>query len=708
MNKNTPWHKRVRRWGQTNLTEIDSQMGDLSFWKQYWKDTKTEGIVVNAGGIVAYYPSEFKMQYRAQGLGDRDLLGEFVDAADEAGIVVLARMDINRATKEFYDMHPDWFVVDSEGNPHTADGRYFSCVNSDYYKKYIPDVFREIIKLYSPAGFTDNSWKGVGRNTICYCNNCKSKFRNHTGLNLPSKVDWQDDTYKKWIKWSYLCRLENWDLFNNVTKEAGGEDCLWLGMINANPVHAANAFCDLQQIGERSQFIMCDHQSRDDLNGFEQNSLNGDLLHEVMGEERIIAESMANYVRGNRTFRRSANPMQETQMWMISGYAGGISPWFHHIGGVQEDRRQYKNAPPMMRWHKKNEEYLYERKLVANVGLVWSMDNIDFYGKDDNKERVELPWRGFTAALTKGRIAYKPINAKNVPSEVGEIDTLILPNLAVMTDELCDRLNSFVLSGGNIVLTGESGMLDEWGNVRDEFPLKQALGFAPTGESDGEIGRDASSWNNYNIHNYFRITDHKHPIMDGFEDTDILPFGGFLQRVTHDSFLKLLTTYIPAFPVYPPEFSWMREPVTQIPTILAGESKNGGRVVYFAGDIDRCYGRARLPDHGKLLIDAVKWAAKDNLPFKVEGPGYILAKLYAQDKGLVLHLVNLTGVNKSPGYLDEFIPVGPIKVSVKIDGDMPTSVELKVAEKSIESCVDGDYITFSIDSILSHELVVIR
>jgi len=237
-------------------------MGDLSFWKQYWKDTATQGIVVNAGGIVAYYPREFKMQYRAQGLGKRDLLGEFVEAAKETGIVVLARMDINRATKDFYDAHPDWFVVDSSGEPLTVDGRYYSCVNSDYYKKYIPDVFREIIKMYAPAGFTDNSWKGVGRNTICYCKNCKTKFMKYSNLDLPEKVNFEDDTYKKWIKWSYQCRLDNWDLFNSVTKEAGGEDCLWLGMLNANPVHAANDFCDLQEIGQRSKYIMCDHQSR--------------------------------------------------------------------------------------------------------------------------------------------------------------------------------------------------------------------------------------------------------------------------------------------------------------------------------------------------------------------------------------------------------------------------------------------------------------
>jgi hypothetical protein len=32
-----------------------------------------QGVIINAGGIVAYYPSKFPLQYRAAFLKDRDL-----------------------------------------------------------------------------------------------------------------------------------------------------------------------------------------------------------------------------------------------------------------------------------------------------------------------------------------------------------------------------------------------------------------------------------------------------------------------------------------------------------------------------------------------------------------------------------------------------------------------------------------------------------
>src|SRR5437870_846929 len=102
----TPWYRRTYRWGQTNITERDPTRYDLGWWRQYWKRTQVQGLVMSAGGIVAYYPSRFPLQHRAEFLGERDLYGELANAAHEDGLVVLARMDSNRATEDFYRAHP--------------------------------------------------------------------------------------------------------------------------------------------------------------------------------------------------------------------------------------------------------------------------------------------------------------------------------------------------------------------------------------------------------------------------------------------------------------------------------------------------------------------------------------------------------------------------------------------------------------------------
>ncbi len=92
-----PWYLKTYRWGQTNITEQDPLRYDVAWWRQYWKRTEVQGVIVNAGGIVAYYPSKFPLHHRAQFLGSRDLFGELTRAAHDDGLAVLARMDSNRS-----------------------------------------------------------------------------------------------------------------------------------------------------------------------------------------------------------------------------------------------------------------------------------------------------------------------------------------------------------------------------------------------------------------------------------------------------------------------------------------------------------------------------------------------------------------------------------------------------------------------------------
>src|ERR1035438_6189553 len=131
-----PWYRRTLRWGQTNITERDPVRYDIPWWREYWKRTQIQGVIVNAGGIVAYYPSKFPLQHRAEFLVGRDLFGELASAAHEDGLAVLARMDSNRVAEDFFRAHPDWFARQLSGDPYRAADKYTTCVNSPYYDEY--------------------------------------------------------------------------------------------------------------------------------------------------------------------------------------------------------------------------------------------------------------------------------------------------------------------------------------------------------------------------------------------------------------------------------------------------------------------------------------------------------------------------------------------------------------------------------------------
>jgi hypothetical protein len=715
-----PWYRVTRRWGQTNLTEIDPADYDSAWWVDHWRKTHVQGVIVNAGGIVAYYPSGLELQYRAEYLGKRDLFGEIVQAARSAGLAVLARMDSNRATEAFFQAHPDWFARNREGEPCRAGDRYQACVNTPYYKEFLPSVLREIIERYRPDGFTDNSWGGLGRNYVCHCDCCREKFRAKTGMELPAAKDWSDPAWRLWVRESYLWRLENWDLNNLVCQEAGGPDCLWLGMVNGNPAMTHCSFCDLKEVGARSKIVMCDHQSRDKLNGFEQNGLNGKTLHGVAGWDTLIPESMAMYVRGDRAFRRAANPAAEAHTWMIEGYAGGISPWWHHVGARQDDRRQFLTAQPLMDWHLENEEYLGDRTPVANIGVAWSQINLDFYGRDEALEKVAMPWRGWAAALTRARLPWLPVHLDHVERDADRLDVLILPDLGAMNDAQIEAVRAFALKGGSVIATGKTGLGDEWGDPRADFALADIFGVSSLGRSRGVDSTLPSDWERHLAHNYLRLLPEsegyndprpveRHPVLEGFGLTDILPLGGTVHEIEAAGAVETLATYVPAFPIYPPEFSWMREPRTTLPALVARRHPAGGRHVYFAADVDRCHGRHLLPDHATLLANAIRWAVDGREPLRVDGPGYLDCHLWRQGARLILHVVNLTGLNVWPGYAQEHYTVGPLRLEIALpEGIGAKSVRRLVKKGSPDSKQEDRRLIVHLDSVEAHEVLVIE
>lgn len=718
MNSVQPWYRRVLRWGQTNLTEVDPARYDAEWWPSYWRRTKVQGLIVNAGGIVSYYPSANPLQHRAEHLDTRDLFGEIASLAREEGLVLVARMDSNRAHQPLYDAHPDWFARQANGEPYRAGECYITCVSSPYYEQYMPDCMREIIERYGPDGFTDNSWSGLDRRHICYCENCACRFRDATGLNLPSAVSWDDPAYREWIRWNYRLRVELWELNNRVTRGAGGSDCIWAGMLGGDMAEQSRRFRDYRALLERSEICMLDFQCRSDERGFQSNAEVGKLIHGLLGWEKTIPESMAMYQGWGPTFRVSARPAAEAHYWMVEGFAGGIQPWWHHVGAYHEDRRQYRTAQPLMEWHQAHEQYLVDRRPVATVGVVWSQENMDFYGRDEVQERVIQPYRGIVNALIRGRIPFIPVHADMI-GEVTGLAALVLPNLGILSDSQAAAVEAFVASGGGILATGETSRYDPDGALMPDFALADLFGVHAAGEphlpSDGE-----------GSHTYLRFAAElrrnvpgpltgdepqpreRHEALSGFEQTDILPFGGRLEAVSAEDGTNVPLTFVPPFPVFPPETAWMRQSATGLPALVVNESR-ARRVAYLAADLDSRFGAWRLPDHGDVLAGLVRWVARGDVPLEIEGAGLVDCNLYSQPGRLVLHVVNLAQAGAWKRPLEEVLPLAGLRVRVRLlDGMSGSAVRLLVSGLHTSAGLADGWVEFRLPSVGMHEVIVIE
>jgi hypothetical protein len=370
-----------------------------------------------------------------------------------------------------------------------------------------------------------------------------------------------------------------------------------------------------------------------------------------------------------------------------------------------------------MRWHKASEEFLVNRRPVATVGLLWSQQNTDFYGRDAADELVDQPYRGMLQALIRARIPYLPLHADYIDRDAAGLAVLILPNLAAMSDAQCAAVLRFVERGGALFASGDSTLYNEGGDPRPDFALAGLFGAHAAGGRRAATGSSqtylrlkpewrARGWGP-KIGNEPPAAGERHPVLRGFDETDILPYGGVLEAMRTDPGVIVPLTFIPSFPAMPPETAWMREPKTNIPGLVLSE-RGKARIAYMPADIDRRYSRENLPDHGNLLANIVRWAAGGDIPLAVEGPGLVDCHLYEQSGKLILHLVNLTSAGTWRAPLEELIPVGPFKVRVRLPrGASARRVRLLVSGASAKLEVKGDWAAFELRSLLDHEVAVV-
>ena len=641
---------------------------------------------------------------------------------------VMARMDSNRTAEDFFKAHPDWFARNRKGEPYRAADKYVTCINSPYYDEYLPAVLTEIIERSRPDGVTDNSWAGLGRDSICYCANCERAFAKKTGRRLPAAADWDHPDYRAWILWNYERRIEIWELNNRATKAAGGPDCIWSGMNSGSVSAQSRSFRDLREIAKRAQIFMLDHQRRDDETGFQQNGDTGKRVHELMGWDKLAPESMAMYQSGPGYYRVASKTPAEARMWMIAGLAGGIQPWWHHIGAYHEDRRMYRTAEPVMKWAKANESFLVNREPVASVGLVWSQRNSDFFGRDQAAERVDAPYTGFMHALVRARIPYLPVHADDLEAASSRFALLILPNLGAVSASQCDAIRRFTANGGSLLATGASTLYDEWGDPREDYALAGLFGAHLTGPAPrlGAPVRETADRFSPQGHTYLRlhpelrarvdgpragdeppVAGERHPVLAGFEETDLIPYGGTLGPLRVDPGAVVPLTFVPPFPTYPPETAWMREPKTDIPGLVLSE-RGKSRVAFLPAGIDRRYAREHLTDHGDLLANLVRWAAGDSIPLEVRGRGFLDCHLYRQGARRILHIVNLTSAGAWRAPVEEVIPVGPVRVSLRAAaGIRAREARLLVSGSRARVSIRDGRTEFAIPEIAGHEMAVL-
>ncbi|MBI3696937.1 MAG: hypothetical protein HY238_19150, partial [Acidobacteria bacterium] len=638
------WFDRPMRWAQLTLVENDPGQFDPRFWLDYFRRTHSDGACLSAGGCVAYYPTKVPLHYRSAWLKDTDPFGELVAGCRKLGMVVIARTDPHAAHQDVYDAHPDWIAVDAEGRRrrHWASPElWVTCALGPYNFEFMTEVTREIVSLYRVDGIFSNRWSGSG---MCYCEQCRRDFRAFCGLDLPRTSNPQDPARRNYILWRQQRLFELWRLWDAEIRKVNPNACFI-----ANAGGGALSELDMKTIGELAPILFADRQARRGLAAPWSNGKNGKEYRATMGR-KPIGGIFSMGVEERYRWKDSVQSEAEIRIWVADGVANGLRPWFTKFSGTLHDRRWLKVVEDVYNRYYRAEKYLRNEAPLARVAMVYSQQTATFYGA-----KVEEHTLGMYHALVEARIPFEMVHDRLLDAEhIDPFKVLILPNIAALSDRQCGLLRQYVERGGSLVATFETSLYDEWGARRKDFGLAPLFGVSFNGRVEGPMQNS-----------YLRL-EKPHPILAGLEDAERIVNGAYrLEVKANEPFPQRPLTLIPSYPDLPMEMVYPRVPKTDIPEVYLRDLGKS-RVVYIPWDIDRTFWETMAVDHGKLLRNAVEWAANEERPVTVTGPGVLDVTVWRQKESMTVHLVNLTNPMMMKGPFRELIPIGEQRVVVRL------------------------------------------
>ena len=688
------WYDRPMRWAQLAFVEDDPGNYDQAFWLDYFRRIHADAACLSAGGCVAFYPTKVPFHYRSKWLGDRDSFGDLVKGCRGLGMNVVARTDPHAVHQDVYDAHPDWIAVDASGakRRHWSDRElWVTCAYGPYNFEYMPLIHNEIMSLYKPDGIFTNRWAGSG---MCYCEHCRKNFRDFSGLELPRTLDPQVPERKQYIVWREKRLFELWKLWDGQIKA-----------INRNAAYLANAGggalseLDMKTIGEIAPTLFADRQARRGVMPPWGNGKNGKEYRATMSR-KAIAGIFSVGLEEEYRWKDSVQSSPEIRMWAVDGIAHDLRPWFTKFNAKPIDKRWLPVVEQLYVWHHKNQSYLRNEDSLARVGMVYSQQTASFYGGDKARAKVEDPALGYYQALVEARIPFDMVHDRLLDAaHLAPYRTLILPNIAALSDKQCAQLQAFVNAGGGLVATYETSLYDEWGVRRKDFGLTSLFGASYAGGVEGPM------LNSYLTLEKDAATGKFSPLLSGFEDATRIINGVNRVRVRQTaSSMPAPLTVVPTYPDLPMEAVFPRPVTSQDPGVFL-QQIGRGKVVYFPFDLDRTFWEVLDVDHGKLLRNAVLWASGEPQPLTVKGPGFVDVSIWRQKRSMTVHVVNLTNPMAMKGPIREIIPLSRLELSAAVPaGGRLGKAHLLVAGKELIYKQEGDRIQFDIPSIELHEV----
>lgn len=584
------------------------------------KKLKGNALVLNVGGIYAWYESKVPFHHRNEYLpASGNLLGEIIRCCHEEGIRVIGRFDFSKTDDVVYLQHPEWFVQDPEGNPVCyGSGRMgtwsllmSTCTNGGYRnEEAAAPILREAVGMLDMDGVFFNA----PHMERCYCENCRRKYRERYGEDLPEdSSSWHPD-------WASSCLKDNIMILYQAVKETRDIPViLYYGTYNKDgrggpeDLDARYATADL--ICTEAQDILS--AGRENLPDLWKPALNMKLGQYLKGKPKPFG--IIHSCPG-MDWRHTGLPAAEYEFWMSQIPASGGRLW-HSLTGFDDtitDRRLLRAVEHINGKAKISGRLMKDAVSAAETLLLWDAGKSCLNAVD---------------AMTGCHIPFDVCDAAHLEEDIlKKYRTVFLPDGFCPDGKTIGLLCAYVEAGGNLYTEKT-----DTSNLKE---LDKILGILP----NPARGKGISAA-------YGILEKEGKALGGGLEDTCYIPVKGDLLYVRKKETAEVMMTLIPSFAPpdgvgAPPERASLPVRHTQIPLLLENRIGKGKVLSCFFG-LSGLIHTIGLEDWKILFENCFSYLEGSGRSLVLEKlPEGVCIYPYRTPKGYLIHLVN--GIGERP------------------------------------------------------------
>jgi hypothetical protein len=624
----------------------------------------------------------------AAGRTNENYLRRYLVESKKRNLRVTIFFDVHHYSQDFGAAHPGWMQHNEDGSlPRIYDTGVSPCVNSPY-RDWVFQVLRDLAAYPIDGVFFDGPIFFPGS---CYCESCKRKWsKQHPGEAMPSKKQRSGRAFAELIDFQAHSLADFLHDANRTLKQINPELMLYMN----SGVRGAN------WASGRMNRTLIEEQ---DLLGSEGGFLGGDLTRLLPWKPGLTARLLETQsptkprqiytAVSHKPWTFSMLPAAELRLCFFDSIANGAEASFAFTPEVLR-QPETESLAALNQYLARNERYYVGTRSEARTALVWSDVTANFYAGaaaqmidiDRVAARSEIgnldgEFSGLADALVRSHTPFDVIDDVSLEKEpLDRYETLVLPNVACMSERVAARLSEWVKAGGTLLATFESSLYDATGLRRTNFALAEAFGANAGDKIAGPMPHD--------------FMQPAKPLAPGAKE--------YLEATIYHVVAKP-TTAKAAMQFMKPlagRYDGLPQP-SEEPALLT-HSFGKGRTVYFTGDLGNTIQTFHLAGHLELLKP---WFAS---PISLaNAPGSVELVWRSQDEGarLLLHLVNATGEMTRP--IQKILPLRDLRITFP-SGHSVHKINALRSGKTLPVTMDGPAQTVTLPQLDDYELLVVE